>query len=144
MYMKHSISKRLVLTLMIALLPASLLQAQSNQARQYGPPDAETRVAHLTSTLDLSDEQSADLLDFFQTADQERLALREQMIREMAPQLCALRADTDAELARILNREQLGLMEEMKADRQQRGRGNRQNRNTGRDWQGMPDLDCSD
>ena len=46
--MKHSNSKRLVLTLMIALLPASLLQAQSNQAWQHGPPDAETRVAHLT------------------------------------------------------------------------------------------------
>jgi hypothetical protein len=27
--------------------------------------------------------------------------------------------------------------------RQQRGQGNRQHRNTGRDWQGMPDLDCS-
>jgi hypothetical protein len=143
MYMKHSNSKRLVLTLMIALLPASLLQAQSNQAWQHGPPDAETRVAHLTSALDLSDQQSADLLDFFQTMDQERRDLREQMIQEMAPQICAHRADTEAELARILNREQLALMEELKANRQQRGQGNRRNRNTGRDWQGMPDIDCS-
>ncbi len=141
--MKHSNSKRLVLTLMIALLPASLLQAQSNQAWQHGPPDAETRVAHLTSALDLSDQQSADLLDFFQTMDQERRDLREQMIQEMAPQICAHRADTEAELARILNREQLALMEELKANRQQRGQGNRRNRNTGRDWQGMPDIDCS-
>jgi hypothetical protein len=141
--MNHTNSKRLVLTLLLALLPASLLQAQNNQARQHGPPDAETRVAHLTTALDLSDEQSADLLVFFQTADQERLALREQMIQEMAPQICALRADTDAELARILNQEQLALMEELKANRKQRGQGKRQNRNTGMDWQGMPDLDCS-
>jgi Spy/CpxP family protein refolding chaperone len=141
--MKHLNSKRLVLVLLIALFPASVLQAQHNQSWQHGPPDAETRVAHLTSALDLSDEQSADLLAFFQTTDQERLALREQMIQEMAPQICALRADTEAELARILSPEQLALMEELKADRQQRGQGKRHNRNTGTDWQGMPDLDCS-
>ncbi len=141
--MKLSNSKRLVLTLMIALLPASALQAQSNQSLHHGPPDAETRVAHLTSALDLSDEQSAELLAFFQTMDQERLALREQMIQEMAPQICALRADTEAELARILSQEQLALMEELKANRQQRGQGKRHNRNTRMDWQGMPDIDCS-
>jgi len=141
--MKHSNSKRLVLALLIALLPASLLQAQSSQNWHHGPPDAETRVARLTTALDLSDEQSAELLAFFQTMDQERLALREQMIQEMVPQICAHRADTEAELARILSQEQLALMEELKANRPQRGQGNRQNRNTRMDWQGMPDIDCS-
>jgi len=141
--MKNLNSKTVVLALLIALLPASLLQAQSNQSWRHGPPDAETRIAHLTSVLDLSDEQSVELLAFFQTMDQERRALHEQMMQEMAPQICALRADTEAELARILSQDQLALMEELKANRQQRGQGKRQNRNTRMDWQGMPDLDCS-
>jgi hypothetical protein len=141
--MKHAKSKWLVLALLVILLPASVLQAQSNQHWQHGPPDAETRLARLTSALDLSDEQSAELLAFFQNMDQERLALREQIIREMTPQICAHRADTEAELARILSQEQLAWMEELKANRQQRGQGKQRNRNTGMDWQGMPDLDCS-
>ena len=141
--MKYLNSKKWVLALLIALLPASVLQAQSNQAWHHGPPNAETRVARLTTALDLSDEQSAELLAFFQNMDQERLALREQMIQEMAPQICAHRADTETELARILTQEQLALMEELKANRQQRGQGKRQNRNTHMDWQGMPDIDCS-
>jgi len=141
--MKYLSSKIWVLALLIALLPASLLQAQNSQTWRNGPPDAETRVARLTTALELSDEQSADLLEFFQDLDQERMALREQMIQEMAPQICAHRADTEAELARILNQDQLALMEELKANRQQRSQRNRQNRNTRRDWQGMPDIDCS-
>ncbi len=141
--MKYLNSKSLILALLIVLLPASLLQAQNHQNWRNGPPDAETRVAHLTTALDLSDEQSADLLEFFQSMDQERRALREQMIQEMAPQICAHRADTEAELARILNQEQLALMEELRANRQQRGMSKRQNRNTRMDWQGMPDIDCS-
>ena len=141
--MKYLNGKKWVLALLISLLPASLLQAQNNQAWQQGPPDAETRIARLTPALDLSDEQSVELLAFFQSMDLERRALREQMIQEMAPQICAHRADTEAELARILSREQLALMEELKANRQQRGQGKRQNRNTRMDWQGMPDIDCS-
>jgi len=141
--MKYLSSKIWVLALLIALLPASLLQAQNSQTWRNGPPDAETRVARLTTALEHSDEQSADLLEFFQDLDQERMALREQMIQEMAPQICAHRADTEAELARILNQDQLALMEELKANRQQRSQRIRQNRNTLRDWQGMPDIDCS-
>ena len=142
--MKYMNRKLLVLALLVVLLPASLLQAQNNQNWQNGPPDAETRVARLTAALDLSDEQSVELLAFFQALDQERLALHEQMVQEMAPQICALRADSEAELARVLSPEQLVWLEEMKADRQQGRQGRQGNRRNRPDWQGIPNIDCSD
>lgn len=131
---------------LLAVTAASLLVATSATARQEGghrgdreghrgPPDAETRVAKMTKMLDLSDEQSAQLLVIMQEQDIERQALHNQMMDLMRPELCDQKLRSEAEVATILTDEQLVMLEEKKAAREEKG-GKRGHR-------GMGDLDCS-
>lgn len=100
-----------------------------------GPPDAETRVAKMTRMLDLSDEQSAQLLVIMQDVDQERQILHDKTMELMAPEICDLQLRTESEIAGILTEEQWALMEEKKAARAEKGKR--------RGHRGMDDLDCS-
>lgn len=134
--MSHPFTTLLTTTLAIVLIPAASLQAQPNKARHHGPPDAEMRVAHLTRALELSDQQSADLLEVFQAVDEERRALRQQALLQMKPQICELRQATEEEINTILDDEQLVKLEEIKANHE-RGRGRR-------DWHAINEMDCSD
>ena len=134
--MTHLFSKLLFVFLAVVLLPAANLQAQPDQARRHGPPDAEMRVAHLTRALDLSDEQSARLLEVFQAVDEERQALRQQAMMQMKPQICELQLATRAEIGSILDAEQMARLEEIKAGKKPaRARGG---------WRGEHELDCSE
>jgi len=130
---------------LIALAAALLLVTASAVARQdgpprgdrgghRGPPDAEMLVARMTEMLDLTDEQSAQLLVVMQEVDQERDALQEQVMAQMKPEFCELQLRTDAEISTILTPEQLALYEEKKAARAEKGRGR----------QGLGKLDCSE
>ena len=130
---------------LVALAAALLLVAATAAARQdgpprgdrgghRGPPDAEMLVARMTEALDLSDEQSAQLLVVMQEVDQERDALQEQVMAQMKPEFCELQLRTDAEISTILTPEQLALYEEKKAARAEKGRGR----------QGLGKLDCSE
>jgi hypothetical protein len=134
--MIRSFSKLPLVILAVALLPVTYLQAQPDQTRHHGPPGAETRVAHLTRALDLSDEQSARLLEVFQAVDEERQALRQQAMLQMKPQICELQLATKAEISQILDDEQMAKLEDIKAvkkpGRERDGR------------RGFHDLDCSD
>ncbi len=133
--MNQPVTTLLAITLAVALFGASQLQAQPDQARNQGPPDAETRVAHLTRALDLSDEQSAELLEVFQAVDEEREALRQQARLQMKPQICELQLATEAEISRILDEEQMARLEDIKAGQKPaRARGGQR---------GMHELDCS-
>jgi len=113
--MIRSFSKLPLVILAVALLPVTYLQAQPDQTRHHGPPGAETRVAHLTRALDLSDEQSARLLEVFQAVDEERQALRQQAMLQMKPQICELQLATKAEISQILDDEQMAKLEDIKA-----------------------------
>lgn len=132
--MVHSLRKLLFVFPAITLLAASHLQAQPDQAFHHGPPDAEMRVAHLTRALDLSNEQSVELLEVFQAVDEERQALRRQVLLQIKPQLCELQLATEAEISRILDEDQLAELEDIKA-RHENTRGGRRRTH---------DLDCSD
>ncbi len=133
--MVHLFSKLLLVLLAVTLLPATNLQAQPDRAGQHGPPDAETRVAHLTRALDLTDQQSAELLEVFQAVDEEREALRQQARLQMKPQICELQLATEAEVSRILDEKQAAKLEDIKAGQKPaRARGDRL---------GMHELDCS-
>jgi hypothetical protein len=134
--MKQPINTFLAFALAVALLPVSQLQAQPDERRHRGQPGAEMRVAHLTRALNLSDQQSADLLEVFQAVDEERKALRQQAAQQIKPQICELQQATKDEISRILDEEQLAKLEEIKSGREQKreGRGGR----------GMRDVDCSD
>ena len=134
--MIRSFSKLPLVILAVALLPVTYLQAQPDQTRHRGPPGAETRVAHLTRALDLSDEQSARLLEVFQAVDEERQALRQQVMLQMKPQICELQLATKAEISQILDDEQRAKREDIKAAKKPgRERDGRR---------GFHDMDCSD
>jgi Spy/CpxP family protein refolding chaperone len=111
-----------------------------NQARghdrgaHHGPADAETRVAHMTRMLDLSDEQSAELLEVMQAVDRERMALHEQAYQDMEPEICALQLNVAAEIRTILSEDQMAILEAR--------RNEREKDRLGKSWRGMP-LDCS-
>ena len=134
--MKYPITTLLTITLMVTLFAASQLKAGPDRGRHHSRPDAEMRVAHMSSALGLSDEQSAQLLELFQAVDEERRALHEQTMERMKPQFCELQLATHAELERILDEEQLAQLEEMKASRESDSDRRRS--------RGMHDLDCSE
>lgn len=133
--MKHYKITLIAITLATTLLPVSQLQAQPDASRHHGPPSAETRLAHMSRVLELSDEQSARLLEVFQVVDEERQALHEQALQQMKPQMCELQLATRAEIGEILDQEQLAKLDDMKA-RHKPDNGHR-------GWRGMHDLDCS-
>ncbi len=134
--MKYPITTLLTIALVVTLFAASQLQAGSDRGRHRGPPDAEMRVAHMSSVLDLSDEQSASLLQLFQAVDEERHTMHEQTMELMKPQICEIQLATRAELEGILDEEQMAQLEDIKAshmsDKDRRGPRR------------MHDLDCSD
>ncbi len=113
--MIHILNKPLIIFLAVALLPAASLQAQPDQGWRQGPPDAEMRVARLTRALELSDEQSLELLKVFQAIDAERQALRQQATLQMTPQICELQLETVAEINRILDEDQMARLEDFRA-----------------------------
>ena len=133
--MKYPITTLLTTTLVVTLFATGQLQARPDMARHHGRPDAEMRVAHMSSALGLSDEQSAQLLELFQSVDEERRAMHEQAMELMKPQICELQLATRAKLEVILDEEQLAQLEEMKASHES-DKGHHRSR-------GMHDLDCS-
>ena len=106
----------------------------SDRVEHHRPADAETRVAHLTRVLDLSDDQSAALLEILQSVDQERRALHEQAFQQIEPEICALQQNVKTEIENILTEEQLAVLEARK--------NNREGDRFGRSWRGMH-MDCS-
>jgi len=116
---------------------ASLLAAGSaladNQQRdrdwQKGPPRVEQKLARISDALDLSDEQSAQMLGILQEQEQKKAALHEQTMALLGPEICAQRAEAEDAIHSILDEEQTALYLEIRQQRQERGdRHNRQRR----------------
>jgi Spy/CpxP family protein refolding chaperone len=105
-----------------------------NRNAHHGPADAETRIAHMTQMLNLSDDQSAELLEIMQAVDQERMALHEQAYKDLEPEICALQLNVAAEVRTILNEDQLAILEAKRSEREKD--------RFGKSWRGMQ-LDCS-
>lgn len=100
----------------------------------HGPPGAEQQLARLDQALDLSDEQSAELLAVLQAADAERQALHERVMAQFRPEICALMLETDADVIAVLTPEQAETFLQMKEERRQRKDGSWGRR--------LADLDC--
>jgi Spy/CpxP family protein refolding chaperone len=124
--MKHKILKStLALTVATLLIAGSAIAQQERNGRDghgkhQGRHDAETRVAHMTRELDLTDEQSAQLLLVMQAADVEREALHQKIMEQMAPELCDLQLSTEADIASILTPDQLADLEARKEGRDEK------------------------
>lgn len=131
--------KRKYPILFTALFLAGLLSAGTALAErpdrnwQHGPPDAVGQLAHLDRALDLSDEQSKELLEILQASQAEREALHAQIMESLGPEICALRESTEAEILAILTPEQAELFQEMRQERNDRRHARH----------GPPALDCT-
>lgn len=130
----------LLAALMLAgLLSAMAALAQAERSDRYwhhGPPGAESQLAHLDRSLELTDEQSLQLLEVLQVAEAERAALHERVMDSLKPEICALKQNTEAEILAILTPEQAETFEQMHQERAGRHEGRQAGRH------GRPALDC--
>ncbi len=122
-----------------ALLPAVAALAQAERSDRFwhhGPPGAERQLAHLDRALNLTDEQSLQLLEVLQVAEAERAALHDRIMESLRPDLCALKQSTEAEILAILTPEQAETFQQLHQERA----GRHEDRHAGR--HGEPALDC--
>ena len=129
----------LIPTLTLAALfaaGAALAQAERpDREWHHGPPGAVQQLAHLEQALDLTDDQSLQLLEVLQAAEAEREALHTRAMESFQPEVCALRERTQAEIMAILTPEQAATLEQLKQERAGRREGGRRS---------APKLDCPD
>lgn len=100
-------------TPIIILAVASLLLAGSAFAQKSGgkgmrdgrggPPSTEERLARIAERLDLSDEQSRQMLALMQDHEQERKVLMDAHMEEIAPDICKMREDHESDVLAILD-----------------------------------------
>jgi len=130
--------KSVIFMLTALLLIAGGATAQNARGDRDGfcePPDAESRVAHITAQLGLSDQQSASMLELMQAVDLERQAIQDAFMQQMEPELCELQLRTESEVGSILTEAQL-------AAHQTRQEAHGRNRNDAA-RRSMHNLDCS-
>ena len=89
-------------------------------AERHGPPTPEQQLAHLAYRLQLTDEQSAQLLQVLQAADADRQELRDQIMAQMGPELCAVQTHTEANILAILTPEQAEAFAQLQEEHQSR------------------------
>jgi Spy/CpxP family protein refolding chaperone len=107
--MKLSILSGTTLALLLAAGTAHAGDPGDHHGR-HGP-DLEKRVAHMAVELDLSDEQSQQLLAVLQASAAEREALQAKIDEQFKPEMCALHLATKEQVLEILTAEQAAEME---------------------------------
>jgi len=139
----HFSPRQYVLTLAFLLVSGAAVAAPPGDGprwrdgARHGPPGAEQQLARLDEALNLSDEQSAELLALLQSADAERQALHEQILEQYRPQFCDLKNETETAILSVLTTEQAETFAALKAERQDCA--------AGRGWgPGGPMLDCDE
>ena len=107
--MKNRIPKFPVLLATAALLTAGSALAgppDHDGSWRMGPPGPEQRLARLAQGLDLSPEQSRQMLEVLQAAEADHQAVRTRFFEEAGPELCAIRQNTEADILALLTPEQ--------------------------------------
>lgn len=138
--MKSCLSKTFTILTVAALLASgSALAQQPPSDRDWikGPPSAEDKLARISEALDLSDEQSVEMLIVLHNQEREAEALREQVHAMIGPEICANRAATETAILAILSEEQAETWAQLREERRERGE-NREHRR-----RGPGELDCS-
>lgn len=107
--------KRIVVLLLFAVIIAASAWAKPQAERHRGPPGVEQRLEHMAEELDLSEEQSARLLEIFEAAELERQAIHEAYREQMQPEVCALHQSVQTQVHEVLDEEQSLRFEEMTA-----------------------------
>ena len=104
------------------LMTASAFARPPGDASQWrmGPPGAEERLARLSQQLQLTDEQSLRMLEILQASEDEHHAIRERVMNEIRPEVCALMDHTRQQILAILTPEQVADYDQLSADRHAR------------------------
>ena len=114
------------------LAVASLIAAGSTFAQQQhkgdrdwhkGPPSVEEKLARISDALDLTDQQSTEMLAVLQEQESNREALHQRTMEIMGAEICAQKAQAEEAILAILDAEQAELFLQMKEDRQVRANG---------------------
>lgn len=136
--MNNRLAKMVSILAVVSLLVAGSAFAEKQYGGrdwQKGPPSVEEKLARISAALDLSDEQSLEMLAILQEQEENKAALHEQMMELMGPEICAQQAETEAAILGILTDDQAELWLQHREDRQNKSR--RKNRG------GNAELDCS-
>jgi hypothetical protein len=126
---KEKVMKTFLKPIVSILAVASLLAAGGAFAQQQqrggknwhkGPPSVEEKLARISAALDLSDEQSAEMLAVLQEAESNKEALHQRTMEIMGAEICAQKARAEEAILAILDTEQAELFLQMKEDRPSR------------------------
>jgi hypothetical protein len=153
--MNHRFSKSLILIGLVSLLAAGTSFAAPGNGQGVGPanPGAADsapgidrgagpaqRMARFSETLQLTESQEDEILEFFRAREAEREAMQQRIADTFGQQICEQRAANDGAfeelLLSVLNEDQLLIHEEMKAQREARKASRKMSRRGG-------GLDCS-
>jgi len=140
--MNLSLTKFIATLAVVSLLASGSALAQNKQSgREYadwkkGPPSVEEKLARISAALELDEEQSREMLVVLQQQQADRVALHEQTMELMGPEICAQKAAHEDAVLAILTTEQAELFIQMKEERKSRGDRKR------RGGKGLDDLDC--
>ena len=139
--MNTRLSKMVSILAIASLLTAGSVLAQNQKGDkedwQKGPPTAEEKLAWISAALNLSGDQSQEMLRVLQEQGEKGAALHEQTMMIMGPEICAQRAENEEAILAILDADQTELFLLMKEQRRADA-ANTQNRNAKR----MGELDC--
>jgi hypothetical protein len=132
--MKTYLQKFAVVLALLGIMTAGTAVAQNGEGGRdwrQGPPSVEDLLARMTDALDLSDQQSVDLLVVLQKHAAQRAALHEESMAMIGPEICTQKAAAEEDILAILSPEQTEQFLEMKearkakAGERNRGRGPR-------------------
>jgi len=138
--MNTRLSKMVSILAIASLLTAGSVLAQNRQSDndwQKGPPTAEEKLARISAALNLSGDQSQEMLRVLQEQGEKGAALHEQTMMLMGPEICAQRAENEEAILAILDADQTELFLQRKEQRRADA-ANTRNRNAKR----MGELDC--
>ena len=141
--MNTRLSKLVSIIAMVSLLTAGSVLAQNQKGGredwQNGTPTAEEKLAQISAALNLSGDQSREMLRLLQDQEEKRAALHEQTMMLLGPEICAQRVENEEAMLAILNAEQTELFLQIKEHRQANAANSR-----GRHARRMGGPNCDD
>jgi hypothetical protein len=139
--MRIRLSKTISIFAIVGLMAAGTALAQNQQGvRDWhkDPPSVEEKLARISAALDLSDEQSVEMLVILQQQEEARVALHEQTMALIGPEICAHKFESEEAILAILTAAQTETFLQIRGERQLKA----EKHDRGRRGRGG-DLDCS-